>query len=151
MQASPPPAATPPPASLTSDPERFSDDAWDLLLSAQDQARRWRHGALDVEHLLQALWLDRQFQRWVDPLPLDGDRLLDRLEEFCADQRPAPGGELYIGEALEELLEAADRCRQRWGEGLLEVSHLLTALLAEPRLGAALLAGEGLSEDLLRR
>jgi len=161
MQASPPPAATPPPAtppaatpppaSLTSDPERFSDDAWDLLLSAQDQARRWRHGALDVEHLLQALWLDRQFQRWVDPLPLDGDRLLDRLEEFCADQRPAPGGELYIGEALEELLEAADRCRQRWGEGLLEVSHLLTALLAEPRLGASLLAGEGLSEDLLRR
>jgi ATP-dependent Clp protease ATP-binding subunit ClpA len=151
MQASPPPAATPPPASLTSDPERFSDDAWDLLLSAQDQARRWRHGALDVEHLLQALWLDRQFQRWVDPLPLDGDRLLDRLEEFCADQRPAPGGELYIGEALEELLEAADRCRQRWGDGLLEVSHLLTALLAEPRLGASLLAGEGLSEDLLRR
>jgi len=161
MQASPPPAATPPPAtppaatpppaSLTSDPERFSDDAWDLLLSAQDQARRWRHGALDVEHLLQALWLDRQFQRWVDPLPLDGDRLLDRLEEFCAEQRPAPGGELYIGEALEELLEAADRCRQRWGEGLLEVSHLLAALLAEPRLGASLLAGEGLSEDLLRR
>ena len=92
MQASPPPAATPPPVSLTSDPERFSDDAWDLLLSAQDQARRWRHGALDVEHLLQALWLDRQFQRWVDPLPLDGDRLLDRLEEFCADQRPAAGG-----------------------------------------------------------
>ncbi len=161
MQASPPPAATPPPAtppaatpppaSLTSDPERFSDDAWDLLLSAQDQARRWRHGALDVEHLLQALWLDRQFQRWVDPLPLDGDRLLDRLEEFCADQRPAPGGELYIGEALEELLEGADRCRQRWGDGLLEVSHLLAALLAEPRLGASLLAGEGLSEDLLRR
>jgi ATP-dependent Clp protease ATP-binding subunit ClpA len=151
MQASPPPAATPPPVSLTSDPERFSDDAWDLLLSAQDQARRWRHGALDVEHLLQALWLDRQFQRWVDPLPLDGDRLLDRLEEFCADQRPAAGGELYIGEALEELLEGADRCRQRWGDGLLEVSHLLTALLAEPRLGASLLAGEGLSEDLLRR
>jgi ATP-dependent Clp protease ATP-binding subunit ClpA len=121
------------------------------LLSAQDQARRWRHGALDVEHLLQALWLDRQFRRWVDPLPLDGDRLLDRLEEFCVDQRPAPGGELYIGEALEELLEAADRCRQRWGDGLLEVSHLLAALLAEPRLGASLLAGEGLSEDLLRR
>jgi len=121
------------------------------LLSAQDQARRWRHGALDVEHLLQALWLDRQFQRWVDPLPLDGDRLLDRLEEFCADQSPAAGGELYIGEALEELLEGADRCRQRWGDGLLEVSHLLAALLAEPRLGASLLAGEGLSEDLLRR
>jgi ATP-dependent Clp protease ATP-binding subunit ClpB len=139
------------PASLTAEPDRFSDDAWELLLAAQDQARRWRHGCMDVEHLLQALWLDRRFASWVEPLPLDADRLLDRLEAFCADQPPARGDELFIGEALEDLLEEADRCRGRWGERLLEVSHLLTALIREPRLGAALLGGEGLSEDLLRR
>ena len=39
-----------PPASLTVEPDRFSDEAWELLLSAQDSARRWRHGDLDVEH-----------------------------------------------------------------------------------------------------
>ena len=139
------------PASLTAEPDRFSDAAWDLLLASQDQARRWRHGAMDVEHLLLALWLDRRFAAWVEPLPVDVDRLLDRLEAFCADQPPARGEELYIGDALEDLLEDADRCRGRWGDGLLEVSHLLTALLAEPRIGAQALAGEGLSEDLLRR
>ena len=139
------------PASLTAEPDRFSDDAWDLLLAAQDQARRWRHGSMDVEHLLQALWLDRRFARWVEPLPVDPDRLLDRLEAFCADQPPARGEELYIGDALEELLEDADRVRGRWGDGLLEVNHLLAALIDEPRIGASLLAGNGLSEDLLRR
>ncbi len=139
------------PASLTAEPDRFSDDGWDLLLAAQDQARRWRHGTMDVEHLLQALWVDRRFAAWVEPLPVDPDRLLDRLEAFCADQPPARGEELYIGDALEDLLEDADRCRARWGDGLLEVSHVLTALLAEPRIGASLLAGEGLSEELLRR
>ena len=36
------PPSTKPPASLTEDPERFSDAAWDLLLASQDQARRWR-------------------------------------------------------------------------------------------------------------
>jgi ATP-dependent Clp protease ATP-binding subunit ClpA len=139
------------PASLTAEPDRFSDDAWDLLLASQDQARRWRHGSMDVEHLLQALWLDRRFAAWVEPLPVDSDRLLDRLEAFCADQPPARGDDLYIGDALEDLLEDADRCRARWGAGLLEVSHLLVALLNEPRIGGAVLAGEGLSEAQLRR
>jgi ATP-dependent Clp protease ATP-binding subunit ClpB len=145
------PTAPAAPASLTTEPERFSALAWDLLLAAQDQARRWRHGSMDVEHLLQALWIDRRFASWVEPLPVDADSLLDRLEAFCADQPPARGPELYIGEALEDLLEDADRCRTRWGDGVVELSHLLVALLAEPRIGATLLAGEGLSEDLVRR
>ncbi len=139
------------PASLTAEPDRFSDDAWDLLLAAQDQARRWRHGAMDVEHLLQALWVDRRFASWVEPLPVNPDRLLDRLEAFCADQPPARSDELYIGDALEDLLEDADRVRGRWGDGLLEVNHLLVALIEEPRIGASVLAGEGLNQDMLRR
>jgi hypothetical protein len=44
--------------SLTHEPDRFSDAAWDLLLSAQDVARRWRHEQLDVEHLIQVLFTD---------------------------------------------------------------------------------------------
>ena len=43
---------TPMQGSLTSDPDRFSDEAWNLLLASQDVARRWRHGHLDVEHIL---------------------------------------------------------------------------------------------------
>ena len=28
--------------SLTAEPDRFSEAAWELLLASQDQARRWR-------------------------------------------------------------------------------------------------------------
>ena len=49
------------PVSLTSEPDRFSDEAWELLLAGQDLARRWRHGELDVEHLMQVLFSDRRF------------------------------------------------------------------------------------------
>jgi ATP-dependent Clp protease ATP-binding subunit ClpA len=140
-----------PPASLTSDPDRFSDDAWELLISSQEQARRWRHGTMDVEHLLLSLLQEPRFAAWVEPLPVDPARLLDRLESFCADQPSAPVGTLYIGDALEDLLEAADRRRAAWGSRLLDIPHLLLALIDEPRLGAALLAEEGLSEDLLLR
>ncbi|MCP9928336.1 ATP-dependent Clp protease ATP-binding subunit [Cyanobium sp. CH-040] len=139
------------PATLTSDPERFSDDAWELLLASQDTARRWRHGAMDVEHLLQALLLDRRFAGWVERLPIDADRLLDAVEGFCLEQPGGAGGDLYIGDALEDLLEASDRRRAAWGSRLIDVPHLLLALLDEPRIGASLLAAEGLAEEQLLR
>ena len=79
--------------SLTAEPDRFSDAAWDLLLSTQEQARRWRHGDMDVEHLLQVLFSDSRYGNWIDPLPLDADRLLDQLDDFCADQPTSSGRE----------------------------------------------------------
>jgi len=138
-------------ASLTTEPDRFSDAAWDLLLASQEQARRWRHAEMDVEHLLQVLFSDQRYASWIDPLPLDPEALLDQLDDVCADQPTSSGRELYIGEAFEELLDAAERCRQAAGARLIDIPQILLALLDEPRLGRRLLADQGLSEDLLRR
>ena len=138
-----------PPASLTVEPDRFSDDAWELLLSAQDSARRWRHGDLDVEHLLQALFSDPRFESDVAALPLAPNQLLDQLEGFLEDQPMARGDELFVGEDLETLLEAADRVRGLWGSRLIDVSHLLIAIGRDPRIGADLLSRFGLPADRL--
>ena len=145
------PAAAAGGSSLTAEPDRFSDAAWDLLLASQEQARRWRHGEMDVEHLMQALFGERRYASWIEPLPLDADRLLDQLDDFCAVQPAASGRELYIGEALESLLDAAERCRADSGAPLIDIPQLLQALLEEPRLGRSLLAEQGLSQDLLQR
>ena len=56
--------------SLTNDPDRFSDDAWNLLLNGEDLAQRWRHKQLDVEHLLQVLFSDRNYRKHVEALPI---------------------------------------------------------------------------------
>ncbi|WP_413323905.1 ATP-dependent Clp protease ATP-binding subunit [Synechococcus sp. MIT S9503] len=138
-----------PPASLTVEPDRFSDEAWELLLSAQDSARRWRHGDLNVEHLLQALFSDPRFGSDVDALSLPRDQLLDQLEGFLEEQPIARGDELFVGEDLETLLEAADRVRGLWGSRLIDVSHLLIAIGRDPRIGADLLSRFGLPADRL--
>ena len=52
--------------SLTHEPDRFSEEAWDLLLASQDVARRWRHSQMDVEHLMQVLFSDPTHRRWID-------------------------------------------------------------------------------------
>ena len=135
--------------SLTHEPDRFSDAAWDLLLSAQDVARRWRHEQLDVEHLIQVLFTDPDSRNWVEGLPLVVDELLDRLEDVLADQPSGRGTDLFIGEDLEQLLESADAVCQRWGVERIDVPQLLMAIGADPRLGAELFAGLGLSADRL--
>ena len=135
--------------SLTHEPDRFSDAAWDLLLSAQDVAGRWRHEQLDVEHLIQVLFTDPVSRPWVDGLPLVADELLDRLEDVLADQPSGRGTDLFIGEDLEQLLESADAVCRRWGVERIDVPQLLMAIGADPRLGAELFAGLGLSADRL--
>ena len=35
--------------SLTSFPDQFSDNAWNLLLASEDAARKWKHGNLGGE------------------------------------------------------------------------------------------------------
>ena len=137
--------------SLTSDPDLFSDEAWDLLLSGQDVARRWRHGQLDVEHLLQVLFSDRRYSQWLELLPINADDVLDRLEIFLSDQPMARVEDLYVGDDLEELLDEADRSRARWGTRLIEVSHLLIAIGRDPRIGAALFEDLGLPGERLER
>ena len=138
-----------PPVSLTSEPDRFSDEAWELLVSGQDVARRWRHEDLDVEHLLQVLFSDQRYRRLAGSLPLPTDALLDRLEGFLAEQPMARGEDLFIGEDLESLLEEGDRVRSFWGSRLIDVSHLLIAMGRDPRVGADLFAQFGLPADRL--
>ena len=139
------------PASLTTVPDRFSDAGWDLLLASQDQARRWRHGEMNVEHLLQVLLNDERYAAWVDPLPLDASRLLDQLDDFCADQPTSSARDLFVGEDLELLLEEADRQRGQWGSRFIDVPHLLAALLDDRRIAGALLQQQGLTQEDLRR
>ena len=48
--------------SLTKTPDRFSDDAWYLLLVSEKEAIKWRHEYLDVEHMLQVLFTDKKYK-----------------------------------------------------------------------------------------
>jgi ATP-dependent Clp protease ATP-binding subunit ClpA len=137
--------------SLTHEPDRFSEAAWDLLLSGQDVARRWRHEQLDVEHLIQVLFTDPSCRRLVERLPLPIDALLDRLEDVLADQPSGQGDELFIGDDLEQLLDSADAIRRRWNGDVIDLPEVLMAIGADQRIGADLFAGFGLSADALEQ
>ena len=72
-------------SSLTTDPDRFSDEAWDLLLEGEETAKRWRHENLDVEHLIEVLFTDQSYKNAIGSLSLNHSNLLENLEGFLAD------------------------------------------------------------------
>ncbi|MCY4236139.1 MAG: AAA family ATPase [Cyanobacteria bacterium MAG CAR2_bin_4] len=130
--------------SLITQPERFSEEAWDLLLAGQAQAQAWQHRQMDVEHLLLALLETSAGETWRRRLRLNPAHLLPRLDEFCGDQPTEDSDALYLGPDLDQLLNDADRLAHRWGSSSIDMAHLLLALAEDERIGAALLADQNL-------
>ena len=126
--------------SLITQPERFSEEAWELLLAGQAQAQAWQHRQMDVEHLLLALLDTPAGETWRRRLRLNPAHLLPQLDEFCGDQPTEESDALYLGPDLDQLLNDADRLAQRWGSSSIDMAHLLLALAEDERIGAALLA-----------
>jgi len=135
--------------SLTTDPDCFSDEAWSLLLIAEQSARRWRHQNLDVEHLIQVLFRNKKFQKYTNPLHINHEELNDILENFLAELPINNQPDLFIGEDLENLLETADDFRSRWGSNQIEISHILIAIGRDNRLGEDLFYQTGLPSEIL--
>ena len=135
--------------SLTTDPDLFSQEAWDLLLDGENSAYRWRHEYLDVEHLIEVLFSNPSYKRFVEALPVYIDGLLADLESFLAEIPISNNAKLFIGEDLEQLLETADEFRGKWGSRLIEISHILIAIGRDPRIGAEIFESAGLPSELL--
>ena len=137
--------------SLISQPERFSEEAWELLLAGQAQAQAWQHRQMDVEHLLLALLDTPAGESWRRRLRLNPSHLLPQLDEFCGDQPTEDSDALYLGPDLDRLLNDADRLAHRWGSSNIDMAHLLLALAEDERIGAALLADQNLSPPEIMR
>ena len=135
--------------SLTTEPDSFSDEAWSLLLIAEQSARRWGHQNLDVEHLIHVLFRNKKFKKYTNLLPVNHDELNDILENFLAEIPIHNQKDLFIGEDLENLLETADNFRSRWGSNQIEISHILTAIGRDNRLGEDLFYQAGLPSEIL--
>ncbi|WP_269624179.1 ATP-dependent Clp protease ATP-binding subunit [Prochlorococcus marinus] len=135
--------------SLTTEPDSFSDEAWSLLLIAEQSARRWRHQNLDVEHLIQVLFRNKKFQKYTNSLPVNHEEVNEILENFIAEIPINNQSDLFIGEDLEILLETADDFRSRWGSNQIEISHVLIAIGRDKRLGEDLFYQAGLPSEIL--
>jgi len=133
-------------------PERFTEQAQEVLAASQELVRRYRHNQWDVEHILLAL-LEQEKGITRDILQLLGvdieavrQRVEATLESFPKVTYEA--GQIYATPRISALLENADREADRLKDEFVSTEHLLIAIAGETRgEAAAILAESGVNQE----
>ncbi|MBD2104349.1 ATP-dependent chaperone ClpB [Leptolyngbya sp. FACHB-261] len=119
------------------DPNKFTEKAWDAIVKSQDVARRSSHQQLEVEHLMVAVLEQEGLAGTIlARANVPPARLLQPLEGFLQRQ-PKVGttDQLYLGRNLELLLDRADEARQKFEDEFISIEHLLLAFVEDDRIG----------------
>jgi ATP-dependent Clp protease ATP-binding subunit ClpC len=123
-------------------PERFTEQAQEVLAASQELLRRYRHNQWDVEHILLALL---EQEKGVD-IEVVKQRVEATLESFPKVAYEA--GQIYATPRISALLENANREADRLKDEFVSTEHLLIAIAGETRGEAAtILAESGVNQE----
>ena len=126
------------------DPNKFTDKAWEAIVKSQDIVHAYQQQQLDVEHLIIALLSEHTglTTRILARCDVDPVRLQQQLEAFI--QRQAKVGktdQLYLGRSLDAMLDRSEEIRARMKDSFISIEHLLLAFADDERIGRRLLKG----------
>ena len=134
------------------DPNKFTDKAWEAIVQSQDVVRRYKHQNLEVEHLMIAL-LEQEgglVGQVLTKVEVDAQQLFQQIDDF-ARRQPTLGTveQLYVGYSIEKLLDRAEVSRNAGQSKTIDVGHLLVAFTTDTRLGGRLWRGYGVGSEQL--
>jgi hypothetical protein len=120
--------------------ERFTEEARQVVVRAQDEARRLNHNYLGTEHLLLALLRDRQATaaQVLRDLGLALHDVRNEVKRIIGLGSEAPGGPIPLTPRAKKALELSRRAA---GDSPIWTEHLLLGLLDE---------GEGVAAHILK-
>ncbi|NEO95431.1 MAG: AAA family ATPase, partial [Moorea sp. SIO3G5] len=123
------------------DANKFTDKAWEAIVKSQDVARRCKNQQLEVEHVAIALLeQDGLPNRILSRITVDVNRFQQQLENFANRQpKVANLDQLYLGRALDVMLDNAEAYRKALQDEYIAVEHLLLSLAVDERVGRRLL------------
>ena len=136
-------------------PERFTEQAREVLGRSQEIVRRYRHNQWDSEHVLLAL-LEQQDGVAAEVLADIGvsvAELRDRIESMLA-QSPKTRGEasqIFATPGVMEMMARAEEESRRFKDEYIGAEHLLLALAQEDAGGVALLREFGIDKESVYR
>jgi ATP-dependent Clp protease ATP-binding subunit ClpB len=120
------------------DPNKFTDKAWEAIAKSQDIVRAYQQQQLEVEHLIIAL-LEEPTSLAIRILArseIDPIRLQQQLEAFTQRQpKVGKSDQLYLGRSLDVLLDQAEAIRVRMKDSYISVEHILLAFADDDRIG----------------
>jgi ATP-dependent Clp protease ATP-binding subunit ClpC len=127
-------------------PERFTEQAQEVLAASQELVRRYRHNQWDVEHVLLALLEQEKgvtrdiFQMLGVDIDVVKKRVGATLESFPKITYEAT--QIYATPRISALLETANKEADRLKDEFVSTEHLLIAIAGETRGEAATILSE---------
>ena len=124
------------------DPNKFTDKAWEAIEKSQDVARAYQQQQLDVEHIIISLFEEptELATRIISRCGVDPMRLQQQLEAFVKRQPKVDKTEqLYLGRSLDVMLDRAEEARAKLKDSYISVEHLLLGFAEDERLGKRVL------------
>ncbi|KST64318.1 ATP-dependent chaperone ClpB [Mastigocoleus testarum] len=120
------------------DPDKFTDKAWEGIVKSQDIVRAYQQQQLDVEHLIIAL-LEQDnslASRILNRSGVDVSRMQQQLEDFTRRQpKVGKSDQLYLSRSLDRMLDNADAARERMQDAYISIEHVLMGFAEDERIG----------------
>jgi len=133
-------------------PERFTEQAQEVLAASQELLRRYQHNQWDVEHILLAL-LEQEKGITGDILQIlgvDAEAVKQRVQATL-DSFPKvayQAGQIFATPRISALIENANREADRLKDEFVSTEHLLIGIAGETRGEAAtILAESGVTQE----
>lgn len=130
--------------------ERFTQEAKNVVVTAQEEARSLRHNYVGVEHLLLALSADGIVGPLLRPAGASRDAILEQVRRIVGEGRGTPASIIPFTPRAKRALELAARAAGRSGQPV-RPAHILIGLLdLRQGVGAEVLDTLNVSRDDLR-
>ena len=122
-------------------PERFTEQAKEVLAASQSIASRYHHVQWDVEHILLAL-LEQEgglTSQVLEKLGANVEALKKRVEDSLdrAPKATYESAQIYATPRIARLMDNAAREADRLKDDFISIEHLLIAIMVEDKGEAA--------------
>lgn len=134
-------------------PNQFTEKAWAAIARTPDIVKQARHQQIEPEHLFLSLLDDDSLAVSVfNKLNISISRLRDHTQQFIDRQPKVSGADssVYVGRALDSLLDQAEAQRKQYDDDYISIEHLLLAYGRDNRFGKGLFQEFGLTNATLK-
>ena len=138
-----------------SNPNQFTEKAWEAIARTPDIAKAAKQQQLESEHLMKALLEQEGLTSSIlNKVEVPVQRVRDATETFIQRQPKISGNSesasVYLGRSLDALLDRAESYRKDYKDDFISIEHLMLAYVKDDRFGKALFQEFKLDEKKLR-
>ncbi|MEL6494516.1 MAG: ATP-dependent chaperone ClpB [Cyanobacteria bacterium J06623_7] len=134
-------------------PQKFTDKAWQAIASTQDIAKDNQHQQIETEHLFKSLITEEGLASSVfNKADVSVQSLRERVDRFLSQQPKVSNSNnsVFLGRSLDVLLDNAEKYRTEFSDDYISIEHLVLAFIKDDRFGKKLLQEYGLTERKLK-